>query len=145
MNAAFPNVKIFVKWFLYERSLPSVVAVETQRLFASANGSSSGSGNRPSALTREQQREQSEQVHRSTTILWRLTAAVPPIIASSLVTDLIFSLQVAGLCGIVVALVTPALLQRKTAVKQLAVSILNPLVYTTYILYVQTNFYVNIC
>jgi hypothetical protein len=97
LNAAFPNVKAFVRWFLYERAIPS--------------------GSRPPSLTREQQREQLEQVHRTTTILWRLTAAVPPIIASSMVTDLIFSLQVAGLCGIVVALVTPALLQRKAAVK----------------------------
>lgn len=115
LNAAFPNVKIFVKWFLYERLLP--LETHTNANGAISGSSSSGSGNRPPILTREQQREQSEQVHRSTTILWRLTAAVPPIIASSLVTDLIFSLQVAGLCGIVVALVTPALLQRKTAVE----------------------------
>lgn len=52
-------------------------------------------------------------IRRVTLIIWRLIAAVPPIIASMYVSDLIFSLQVAGLCGIVVALVTPALLQRQ--------------------------------
>jgi len=52
-------------------------------------------------------------VRRVTLIMWRLVAAIPPIIASIYVSDLIFSLQVAGLCGIVVALVTPALLQRQ--------------------------------
>ena len=52
-------------------------------------------------------------VRRVTLILWRLVAAIPPIVASIFVSDLIFSLQIAGLCGIVVALVTPALLQRQ--------------------------------
>jgi len=52
-------------------------------------------------------------VRRVTLIMWRLVAAIPPIVASVFVSDLIFSLQVAGLCGIVVALVTPALLQRQ--------------------------------
>jgi amino acid permease len=53
-------------------------------------------------------------IHKITMIGWRLAAAVPPIVASFFVVDLMFSLQVAGLCGIVVALVTPALLQRRT-------------------------------
>ena len=52
-------------------------------------------------------------VRRITLVLWRLVAAIPPIILSIYVNDLIFSLQLAGLCGIVVALVTPALLQRQ--------------------------------
>lgn len=52
-------------------------------------------------------------IRRVTLIVWRLVAAVPPIIASMYVGDLILSLQVAGLCGIIVALVTPALLQRQ--------------------------------
>jgi amino acid permease len=52
-------------------------------------------------------------IRRVTLVLWRLIAAVPPILLSIFVNDLIFSLQLAGLCGIVVALVTPALLQRQ--------------------------------
>jgi amino acid permease len=52
-------------------------------------------------------------VRRVTLILWRLIAAIPPILLSVYVHDLILSLQLAGLCGIVVALVTPALLQRQ--------------------------------
>lgn len=52
-------------------------------------------------------------VRRITLILWRVIAAVPPILLSVYVHDLILSLQLAGLCGIVVALVTPALLQRQ--------------------------------
>jgi amino acid permease len=51
-------------------------------------------------------------IRRITLTVWRLVAAVPPILASMAVTDLMFSLQIAGLCGIVVALITPALLHR---------------------------------
>jgi len=53
-------------------------------------------------------------VKRATSIAWRLIAAVPPIVLSVFVSDLMFSLQVAGLCGVIVALVTPALLQRQS-------------------------------
>jgi len=52
-------------------------------------------------------------VRRTTLIIWRLVAAIPPIVASIFVSDLILSLQIAGICGIVVALVIPALLQRQ--------------------------------
>ena len=49
---------------------------------------------------------------RSLTALgWRLVAAVPPIVWSMFITDLSLTLQFAGLCGIVVALIIPALLQ----------------------------------
>lgn len=47
-------------------------------------------------------------------IVWRLIAAIPPVICSLLVTNLVVSLQIAGLCGIVVALVAPALIHLKT-------------------------------
>jgi len=46
--------------------------------------------------------------------MWRLVAAIPPVLASLILTDIAFSLQLAGLCGIGVALVTPALLQLKS-------------------------------
>jgi amino acid permease len=45
-------------------------------------------------------------------IFWRLVASIPPIVGSSLITQLSLSLQLAGICGIVVALVTPALLHK---------------------------------
>lgn len=54
---------------------------------------------------------------RATSVVWRLIASVPPIVLSMYVSDLMFSLQVAGLCGIVVALVAPALLQRLSEVR----------------------------
>lgn len=50
------------------------------------------------------------EAQKITTILWRLIAAVPPVLCSILVKNLIFSLQLAGLCGIIVALIIPSLL-----------------------------------
>jgi hypothetical protein len=58
-------------------------------------------------------RKLAESDHRLVSIAWRLISAVPPILASTLVSDLMYSLQAAGLCGIVVALVVPSLLQRQ--------------------------------
>jgi amino acid permease len=48
---------------------------------------------------------------RITTIFWRLVASIPPLLLGGLATDLALSLQLAGFCGILVALVFPALLQ----------------------------------
>lgn len=42
---------------------------------------------------------------------WRLVASIPPVLISLWVENLSLTLQVAGICGIIVALVTPALLQ----------------------------------
>eukprot|EP01038_Epipyxis_sp_PR26KG_P003962 gene3962-5681_t len=50
-------------------------------------------------------------------LIWRLIAAIPPIIASFIIKDLSLSLQFAGLCGIIVALIIPALLKRKSQVR----------------------------
>jgi len=50
-------------------------------------------------------------LREKTLLFWRLVASVPPVILSSFVTDLSISLQIAGICGLVIALVTPALLQ----------------------------------
>jgi len=54
---------------------------------------------------------------KATSVAWRLIASVPPIVMSMYVSDLMFSLQVAGLCGIIVALVAPALLQRQADIR----------------------------
>lgn len=56
----------------------------------------------------------SSEAKRYAVLSWRLIAAFPPVILSILVRDLVVSLQIAGLCGIVVALVAPALLYRQT-------------------------------
>jgi amino acid permease len=48
-------------------------------------------------------------------IIWRLVASVPPIVASVYAKDLAFSLQLAGLAGLYVAFVCPALLQRASS------------------------------
>lgn len=53
-----------------------------------------------------------EAMQQLTARLWRLAAAIPPIILSAFIADLSLTLQVAGVCGILVALVTPALLQK---------------------------------
>lgn len=49
---------------------------------------------------------------RYATVFWRLVAAIPPVLCSLEVRHLVVSLQIAGLCGILVALVFPALLHR---------------------------------
>lgn len=57
-------------------------------------------------------RMRSQRVKKTTAILWRLVAATPPVICSHFVTALSTTLQFAGLCGIILALIIPALLQR---------------------------------
>jgi amino acid permease len=49
---------------------------------------------------------------RYATVFWRLVAAIPPVLCSLEVRHLVVSLQIAGLCGILVALVFPALLHQ---------------------------------
>lgn len=51
-------------------------------------------------------------LHRATLLFWKLCASVPPILLSLFVQDLSFTLQLAGICGILVALIAPALLQK---------------------------------
>ena len=60
---------------------------------------------------KEKEREQKEREQVATKYLWRLVAALPPVALSLVVTDLVVTLQLAGICGIVVALIVPALLQ----------------------------------
>ncbi len=58
--------------------------------------------------------DQHRQVHKVTLVISRLSAAIPPIILCFYVTELAVTLQIAGVCGIFVALVAPALLQRNS-------------------------------
>lgn len=51
--------------------------------------------------------------HRATGIVGRLAAAIPAVLCCFWVTKLAVTLQLAGVCGIIVALVTPALMQRE--------------------------------
>jgi hypothetical protein len=60
----------------------------------------------------EEKRMRSQRIRKTTAILWRLVAATPPVICSHYVTALSATLQFAGLCGIILALIIPALLQR---------------------------------
>jgi hypothetical protein len=53
----------------------------------------------------------SHQIRQLTLRCWRLVAAIPPVVVSLYVTNLSLTLQVAGTCGVLVALVVPALLQ----------------------------------
>ena len=53
-----------------------------------------------------------ENLHIKTTTLWRCIAIVPPIFMSMFITDISLSVQLAGICGIIVSMVIPALLQR---------------------------------
>ncbi|GMH77549.1 hypothetical protein TL16_g07447, partial [Triparma laevis f. inornata] len=57
-------------------------------------------------------KKRKELAQKLNTILWRLIASIPPILASVFASDLAFSLQLAGLSGLYVAFVCPTLLQR---------------------------------
>lgn len=61
---------------------------------------------------RSVKKERMALAKRINAILWRLVASLPPIVASAFASDLAFSLQLAGLAGLYVAFVCPALLQR---------------------------------
>ena len=50
-------------------------------------------------------------VKQYTLIGWRLVAAIPPVIMANYITNFSITLQLAGLCGIYVAFIIPALLQ----------------------------------
>jgi len=63
------------------------------------------------AQAHAQSQAQAQAARRLATSCFRLVASLPPIILSRFVTDLTVSLQLAGVAGIVVALVTPALLE----------------------------------
>ena len=54
----------------------------------------------------------SKQATSRLNIMWRVVACFPPILISSYISSFSFIIQLAGCAGIIVALITPALLQR---------------------------------
>ena len=76
--------------------------------------------------TREEQQARAQEQHRWVSVCFRLVAALPPILLSLVITDLTVSLQLAGIAGIVVALVTPALLQIASSASQAGEAVLSP-------------------
>ena len=83
-----------------------------------------------------------EKVRKTTVILWRLVAATPPVICSHYITDLSATLQFAGLCGILLALILPALLQKYSyeRISNIPVS----LQFNPYSSHFSSNFYTDI-
>ena len=58
--------------------------------------------------------EEGEQAQNNIiTVLWRLVACLPPLALSLIVKDLSLSLMIGGACGIIVAFIIPAALQRE--------------------------------
>lgn len=55
-----------------------------------------------------------ERASRLITILWRLVAALPPLLGSLVAADLSFSLLLAGVAGVYVAFFAPSLMQLKS-------------------------------
>jgi len=55
-----------------------------------------------------------EEASRISTMIWRMAAAIPPLIGSIWATDLSFSLLLSGIAGLYVAFFAPALLQLKS-------------------------------
>lgn len=58
-----------------------------------------------------------QRASRITTILWRLVAAIPPLVGSIWATDLSFSLLLSGVAGLYVAFFAPSLLQLSSSRK----------------------------
>jgi amino acid permease len=52
-----------------------------------------------------------QEASRAATVLWRLVAAIPPLVGSIWATDLSFSLLLSGVAGLYVAFFAPSLLQ----------------------------------
>ena len=63
------------------------------------------------ARDRSEKSKRRTRAQNLTVMLWRVVAALPPIIFSVFASDLALSLQLAGVCGLYVAFVCPSLLQ----------------------------------
>lgn len=66
-------------------------------------------------LPSEEQKALIERSSKLVTILWRLVAAIPPLVGSLVAEDLSFSLLLAGVAGVYVAFFAPSLMQLKSA------------------------------
>ena len=69
------------------------------------------SGQTYDTLCIDERKELLQEASKVLLIFWRLVSAIPPLVVSLYATDLSFSLLLAGVAGVVVAFVTPALLQ----------------------------------
>ena len=69
------------------------------------------------SLTLHEKRKTLEKSTEIASLLWKLVAALPPIIFSLMATDLSFSLQLAGIAGIHIAFVAPSFLQIKSTIR----------------------------
>lgn len=137
LNVAFPFLRSFVKSayvskYGEEHKLLVHLPHRDQNQFEKNYGSENENKNDSEDVRKsieESKKKRNEGVKKITSILWRLVAAIPPVICSHFVTDLSVTLQVAGLCGIILALIIPALLQkysrRRIASIPLSLSLLN--------------------
>jgi hypothetical protein len=81
-------------------------------------GNSSGEGyfsdDRYNALSLDERKKALETANKVASIVWRLVAAIPPLLGSLVATDLSFSLLLAGVAGVHVAFLAPSLLQLRS-------------------------------
>lgn len=82
-------------------------------------------GQKYSDLSREDRTSLLRYASKFSTILWRLVAAVPPLVASMWASDLSFSLLLSSVAGLYVAFFAPALLQLFSARSDLERTILS--------------------
>jgi hypothetical protein len=66
------------------------------------------------SLTVNRKRHVLEKSTEVSSVFWKVTASLPPVLVSIFVSDLSFSLQLAGIAGIYVAFIIPALLQLRS-------------------------------
>jgi amino acid permease len=99
LHASFPNLLYKLNWCqstcTYSKEGKNYLSIDTSDNISNNNNVTTGA--------------------RTHQIIWRVLAAMPPIVISLFITDLSMTLQLAGLCGIVVALIIPALLTISTA------------------------------
>jgi hypothetical protein len=70
---------------------------------------------RYSMLSLTDRKRSVEAASKAATIVWRLVAALPPLVGSLVATDLSFSFLLAGVAGVYVAFFAPSLLQLESS------------------------------
>lgn len=105
-----------IKWWARYLFRQDTALMEVQRTLVgvSDNERSLRRISRYEQLPADDQRALIERASRLFTILWRLVAALPPLLGSIIADDLSFSLLLAGVAGVYVAFFAPSLCQLKS-------------------------------
>ena len=106
-----------IKWGARTLFRVEAIISHAKQLTTFANGPRNVSLTRQSSygnLTSEEHKSLIERASKLVTILWRLVAALPPLIGSLVAEDLSFSLLLAAVAGVYVAFFAPSMMQLKS-------------------------------